>query len=109
MGVDSDEMIRKTEQPSESSPTTRGKYPDFKGELPFDLTFTFLGKRVTRQAKVVYEHAPEWPYYDLRKRAEFTGWESTRYHIELQVVPEDHHQDGTVTLGTPRWVEMIWS
>jgi hypothetical protein len=59
-----------------------------------------------RKAKVVYEHTPEWPYYDLRKQAEFTGWESSKYHIELQAVPEEHHDDRTVTFGTPRWVEM---
>jgi hypothetical protein len=51
------------------SPGNSFKYPGFKGELPFDLTFTFLGKSVTRKAKVVYEHTPEWPYSDLRKQA----------------------------------------
>ena len=57
-------------------------------------------------AKVIYEHTPKWPYYDLRKQAEFTGWEGTQYHIELQAVPEEHHDDGTVTFGTPPWIDM---
>jgi len=106
MGVDPEEMIRKTEQEERALSDYSFKYPAFKGELPFDLTFTFLGKSVTRMAKVIYEHTPEWPYYDLRKQAEFTGWEGTQYHIELQVVPEEHHDDGTVTLGTPHWIKL---
>jgi hypothetical protein len=106
MGVDSDEMIRRTEQEEQALHDYSFNYPGFKGELHFDLTFTFLGKSVTRKAKVVYEHTPEWPYYDLRKQAEFTGWDSYHYHIELQAVPEEHHDDRTITFGTPRWVEM---
>src|SRR5262249_11458806 len=62
MGVDSDEMIRKTEQEERALSHYSFKYPAFRGELPFDLTFTFFGKSVTRKAKVVYEHTPEWPY-----------------------------------------------
>ena len=106
MGVDSDEMIRKTEEEKRALNDYSWKYPSFKGELYVDLTIAILGKSVTRKAKVVYEHTPEWPYFDLRMQAEFTGWESTRYHIELQAMPEEHHDDGTVTLGTPHWVEM---
>jgi hypothetical protein len=73
MGVDPDEMIRKTEQEERALSDYSFKYPAFKGELPFDMTLTLLGKSVTRKAKMVYEHTPEWPYYDLRKQAEFTG------------------------------------
>jgi len=36
-----------------------------------------------------------WPYYDLRKQAEFTGWESSKYHIELAAVPQEYDEDGT--------------
>jgi len=54
MGVDSDEMIRKTEQEERALSHYSFKYPAFRGELPFDLTFTFFGKSVTRKAKVVY-------------------------------------------------------
>jgi len=106
MGVDPDEMIRKTEQEREELSVYSFRYPGFKGELSFDLTMTFLGKSVTRKAKVIYEHTPGWPYYDLRKQAEFTGWEGTQYHIELQAVPEEHHDDGTVTFGTPHWITL---
>jgi hypothetical protein len=76
----------------------------FKGELHFDLTFTLLGKSVTRKAKVVYEHTPEWPYYDLRKQAEFKGWGSTRYHIELAAVPEVYESDGWKK-AAPEWFQ----
>ena len=93
-------MIRKTEQENDALSDYSFRYPAFKGELPFDLTFTFLGKSVTRKAKVVYEHTPEWPYYDLRKQAVFTGWESSHYHIELAAVPEVYDSDDTVTGGT---------
>jgi hypothetical protein len=56
MGVDPDEMIRETEQEEDALSKYSFNYPAFKGELPFDLTMTFLGKSVTRKAKVVYEH-----------------------------------------------------
>src|SRR5262249_16170302 len=105
-GVNADEMIRKTEQEENALSEYSFKYPAFKGELPFDLTFGFLGKSVTRKAKVVYEHTPEWPYYDLRKQAEFTGWESSHYHVELAAVPEVYESDDTVTEGEPEWFEM---
>jgi hypothetical protein len=82
------------------APTTAS----FKGELHFDLTFTLLGKSVTRKAKVVYEHTPEWPYYDLRKQAEFKGWGSTRYHIELAAVPEVYESDGWKK-AAPEWFQ----
>jgi hypothetical protein len=87
-------MIRKTEQEEQALHDYSSNNPGFKGELPFDLTFTLLGKSVTRKAKVVYEHTPEWPYYDFGKKAEFTGWEITHYHIELAAVPEVHERDG---------------
>src|SRR5215468_6309776 len=60
MGINPDEMIRKTEQEERALRNYSFKYPAFKGELPFDLTLTFLGKSVTRKAKLVYEHTPEW-------------------------------------------------
>ena len=105
MGIDPDEMIRKTEQEERALRNYSFKYPAFKGELPFDLTLTFLGKSVTRKAKLVYEHTPEWPYYDLRKQAKFTGWESSHYHIELAAVPEVYESDDTVTEGESDWFQ----
>jgi hypothetical protein len=54
---------------------------------------------------VVYEHTPEWPSYDLRKQAEFTGWEGTKYHIDLAAVPEVYESDDTVTEAVPDWFQ----
>ena len=54
---------------------------------------------------MVYEHTPEWEYWDLRKKAPYVGWEGSSYHIEVAAVPEEHHRDG-VTLGEPYWVRM---
>jgi hypothetical protein len=102
MGVDPDEMIEKTEQEERALRDYSFEYPGFKGELLFDLTVTLLGKSVTRKAKVVYEHTPGWPYYDLRKQAEFKGWDSTKYHIELAAVPEVYESDGW-TEAAPEW------
>jgi hypothetical protein len=39
-------MIRKTEQEGQALSDYSSKYPGFKGELPFDLTFTFLGSLI---------------------------------------------------------------
>jgi hypothetical protein len=59
-----------------------------------------------RKAKVVYEHTPEWEYYDLRKKEPYTGWASSSYHIEVAAVPEEQDDDGNTTAGTPYWVRM---
>jgi len=82
------------------------KWPAFKGALEFDMTFEFLGQRVTRKAKVVYEHTPAWEYFDLRKRAPYVGSEGTMYHLEILALPQEYHDDGSVTFGEPYWVEM---
>jgi hypothetical protein len=82
------------------------KWPAFKGEVEFDMTFEFLGQRVTRRAKVQYEHTPEWEYFDLKKRAPYVGWQGTSYQLEIQAVPQEYHDDGTMTLGAPQWASM---
>ena len=64
----------------------------------------FLGQSVPRKARVVYEHTPEWEYYDVRKDALYTGWESSSYQIEMQAEPEDQDGDGNPIPGTPYWV-----
>ena len=28
------------------------------------------------------------------------------YHLEVQAVPQEYHDDGTMTLGEPHWVKM---
>jgi hypothetical protein len=72
--------------------------PGFQGEIEFELTVEVFGKRVTRKAKAVYEYTPEWPYYDLTKRAQFEGWQGSSMHVEFLTVLEE---DGG--LGDPEW------
>jgi len=106
MGLDANAVIEKTEADEDEQSRYSMRYPAFRGELEFDLTVSLLGNSVTRKAKVVYAHTPEWPYYDLHKQAEFKGWAGTCYHIEVQAVPERDHEDGSTTLETPYWVQL---
>ena len=57
MGVDPGEMIRKTEQENDALSDYSFRYPAYKGELPFDVTFTFLGKSVTSGQSDLRAHA----------------------------------------------------
>lgn len=106
MGVDADATIRATEHRE----TERMRYsldrPAFRGEMEFDLTFTLLGKSVTRKAKIVYAHTPEWEYWDLHKNAPFKGWSGSSWHLELAAVPEEYDEDDNPIEGMPYWVEL---
>ncbi len=82
------------------------RFPAFKGTYEFDLTIQMLGNRVTRKAKAEYMFTPEWEYYDLNKLAPHVGLESASYHVEVEAVPQEYHDDGTVTEGTRQWVKM---
>ena len=104
LGANADDLIRATEQEERQLHDYSSKYPGFRGELEFDWTVAFLGQTVTRKARIVYEHTPVWEYYDLRKDALYTGWESSSYRIEMQAEPEDQDGDGTPIPGTPYWV-----
>jgi uncharacterized protein (UPF0335 family) len=73
-------------------------------QLEFDWTAAFLGQTIARKARIIYEHTHEWAYYDLRKDALYTGWESSSYQIEMQAEPEDQDGDGNPIPGTPYWV-----
>jgi hypothetical protein len=106
MGVDADGLIRSTEADERALSDYSFRHPAFEGELPFDLTISFLGKTVTRRAKVVFEHTPEWEYWDLQKKASFMGWSGTSYHIEVAAVPQVYERDETVTEAPPEWFRM---
>ena len=106
MGVDADATIRDTEAQENQLSDYSFSNPGFRGELEFDLTIAFLGTSTTRKAKVVYEHTPEWEYYDLRKKAPYTGWGSSSYHIEVEAVPEEQDDEGNAIPGKPYWVKM---
>ena len=104
LGANADDLIRATEQEERQLHDYSSKYPGFRGELEFDWTVAFLGQTVIRKARIVYEHTPVWEYYDLRKDALYTGWESSSYRIEMQAEPEDQDGDGAPIPGTPYWV-----
>ena len=87
--------IRAAEQEERELLDYSQKFPGFRGEIEFDWTVAFLGQSVTRKARVVYSHTPDWEYFDLIKNAPYKGWDSSSYRIEMQAVPvEDWDGDG---------------
>ena len=81
----------------------------FQGEREFDLTFELLGQRFTRRARIVYGFTPgDWRYFDPRTGKTRKGVESAVYHIDVRLVPEEWHDDGTaegvITQGEPYWL-----
>jgi hypothetical protein len=80
--------------------------PAFKGVLEFDLTIGWLGKQITRRARIDYEHTPEGEFYDLEKKELVVSIvDQCSYALHL-AVPEEFHDDGTITEGKPHWVKM---
>ena len=69
LGANADDVIRATGQGERELQDYSSKYPGFRGELEFDWTVALLGQTVTRKARILYEHTPEWEYYDLRKNS----------------------------------------
>jgi hypothetical protein len=106
MGVDADSLIRATEADERALSDYSFRHPGFKGEMPFDLTISLLGHTVTRKAKVVFTHTPDWAYFDLWKQAEFTGWPMSSYHIEVEAVPEEYDEDDNRVEGQREWVRL---
>jgi hypothetical protein len=102
-----DDVIRAAEQDERQQLDYAHKYPGFRGELEFDWTLAFLGQSVTRKARVVYSHTPEWEYFDLHKNAPYTGWDSSSYRVEMQAEPiEDWDGEGNPVPGIPYWVSL---
>lgn len=60
------------------------RHPAFNSSFTFDISFEFLGTRVRRKARVIFESTPEGEYFDLAKNALFNGWGNSSYFIELQ-------------------------
>src|SRR5262245_7438184 len=107
MGVDPGAMIRSLEQEDDKRWEYSSRYPGFQGEVEFDLVIELLGKKVTRRAKVVYTHTPEWEYFDERKQAPYTGWGGTSYHLEILAVPEQDDDGDSVTIfDKPSWTTL---
>jgi hypothetical protein len=106
LSVNPDDVIRAAEQDERQQLDYAHKYPGFRGELEFDWTVAFLGQSVTRKARVVYSHTPEWEYFDLHKNAPYTGWDSSSYRVEMQAEPVESWDGDTPIPGTPYWVSL---
>jgi hypothetical protein len=106
MGIDAAAMIRSLEQEDDKRWEYSHRNPGFEGELEFDLTLELLGRKVTRKAKIVYTHTPEWEYFDERKQAPYTGWASSSWLIELQAVPQEQDEDENWVDLEPYWMRL---
>ena len=106
MGVDHAAMIRSLEQEDDARWQYTFRNPGFQGALEFDLVFGLLGRKVTRKAKIVYTHTPEWEYWDLVKQAPYTGWASSSWQIELLAVPQEQDEDENFVDLEPYWMKL---
>jgi hypothetical protein len=88
------------------------KYPAFSGHLEFELEFRLLGQVVTRKARVVYEHTPDWAYFDLIKKTAMFGLERLLMWIEVLAIPERETEFGKYAASRadadflPRWTKL---
>jgi hypothetical protein len=101
MGIEPNDLIESTELEETESSRYSMRYLAFRGDLEFDMTIAFLGQSGTRKAKVVYEHTPEWEYFDERKQAPYEGRGGTIYHLEIVAVPEEYDGDHQPMDGKP--------
>jgi hypothetical protein len=64
--------------------------PDpFSGEIAFDLAMEFLGKTVTRKARIRYTHTPAWAYFDRESGKDVVPFgKGGSYSLELQSLAE---------------------
>src|SRR4029450_3304268 len=107
ISVDPNEVIRAAEQEERQLLDSSHKFPGFRGKLKFDLTVAFLGQSVTRKARVVYSHTPEWEYFDLHKNEPYTGWGGSSYRGEGRAGPGgDWDGEGKPIPGTPYWASL---
>lgn len=61
----------------------------FSGIVEFDFTMGFLGKSITRKARVRYDHTPSWAYFDAQTSLEVTApGEAGSYAFEVQSINE---------------------
>ena len=63
--ADPDETIRAAEQDERELLDYAQKFPGFRGEIEFEWAVALLGQSVTRKGRVVYQHTPDWEYFDL--------------------------------------------
>src|SRR5262245_21063071 len=67
----------------------QNQHPRFAGNYEFDMAIEMDGVRVERRARIVYQYAPEWEYFDLHLGKPRTGIGSWVYHIELLTKPAE--------------------
>ena len=106
MGVDPAAMIRSLEQEDDKLWAYSHRNPSFEGELEFDFVIELLGRKVTRKAKIVYTHTPEWECWDRLKQAPYTGWASSSWLIELHAVPQEQDEEGNFVDLEPYWMRL---
>lgn len=70
----------------------RRKNPAFKGEYDFDITFELFGQKHTETLQARYGYTPEWEYYDLKKKAPFTGWAGSTLSLHVLLEYEDSEE-----------------
>jgi hypothetical protein len=104
LGVaDVDALIDATEREQDACRRYSDDYPAFIGRIKFDLTVEVFGKRIIRKARADYTYTPEWPYYDLQKRAIYEGWPGSSIQVEFLSVPDEDNQPPG---SAPEWREI---
>lgn len=58
-------------------------HPGFTGHLAFDLELVLLGHLIKRKARLIYQHTPDWAYFDLVQKRVMFGWEQTKMRFEV--------------------------
>ena len=58
-------------------------HPAFRGHIEFELEIRLFGQTIKRRARVLYEHTPDWAYYDPIQARVMFGWEGTSMQFEV--------------------------
>ena len=74
--------------------------------MPYIHVIELLGRKVTRKAKIVYTHTPEWECWDRLKQAPYTRWASSSWLIELHAVPQEQDEEGNFVDLEPYWMRL---
>lgn len=77
------------------------KNPAFSGNLDFELGIQMFGTEIKRKARIVWQHTPEWEYFDLGKNAVMKGCFGSIMHVEV-LVEEDLYVYKTDAKGRQR-------
>jgi hypothetical protein len=86
------------------------RHPGFKGAIEFDIIFEALGTTCVRKARLTWQRTPDWPYYDLYKRAVVTMPAGGSMGLEIWAVPDEIAWRPTSagswkkSKGEPAWV-----